>query len=154
MFIRTEGVCSGWYGRSMLHKPFHSQDHCTWAGILPAYQQCRQAAYVHNTAYSTFLHSLKQHAGNAPMPLPSVGKAAFQAPLHLPICSAPMQHTALLLGLPRSTCSTCNTQVHTCACSKTVDRLQNTTDFNPSSSKRVIATLQHSKFPGNHSAEY
>ena len=65
-----------------------------------------------------------------PMSLPSVGQVALQAPLHFPNCSAPPQRTTLL-GLLRSRCSTCNTQLHRCACSKTVARLQHTIAFNP-----------------------
>ena len=58
--IGREGVCSGWYGRSMLHNLFHDDNS---AHKLGSYQHHRlQAAGLDTTAYSSSLHSLKHHA--------------------------------------------------------------------------------------------
>ena len=58
--IGREGVCSGWYGRSILHNLFHDDNS---AHKLGSYQHHRlQAAGLDTTAYSSSLHSLKHHA--------------------------------------------------------------------------------------------
>ena len=134
---------------------FHS--HNTAHGLasyLPTYQQCRQAA-GHTTAYSSSLLSLKKHAGTAPKPLPSVGKATFQLPLHLPIA---VHHRNTLhccdcqdQGAVHATHDCTATGVHAAKQYLGCNTLQPSTH---QAAKVKAATLQHSRFPGDHSAEY
>ena len=124
---------------------------CTWLGILPAYQQCRQAA-GHTPAYSSSPAQPEKACWHCSQACAFCWKGNLSAAPTPPQlrCTTATHYTADQ-GAVHATHNCTATGVHAAKQYLGCNTLQPSTH---QAAKVKAATLQHSRFPGDHSAEY